>query len=298
MTTEKQIETNQENALLSTGARTEEGKAIVSKNAVKHGIFTKELVIEHGDGKEDKVEYEELLQNLIDYFNPQGQLETTLVEKIAVDFWRLKRVIRFETGSIRRYLDHAIDDYFGEKDFDGKLKHKRTKILQREMDETKREVKNNTLFIEALKKEQVDLTQPSCQIEGVGDWDIEEDIWALMDELADDFRDCEYYDFLDSQEPPLADCLQILQKNGFTHEKIKTNLIQCFERKNTLLLLEMEEKQAEINKNVYRSEVQKRVKVLPSEDISDKVLRYERNIEKSIFQKIIMLTNLRHRDQN
>jgi len=42
MTTEKQVEAN---ALLSTCAVTVEGKTVVSRNAVKHGIFTKDLVI-------------------------------------------------------------------------------------------------------------------------------------------------------------------------------------------------------------------------------------------------------------
>ena len=37
MTTENKIEANRKNALLSTGAVTEEGKAIISKNALKHG---------------------------------------------------------------------------------------------------------------------------------------------------------------------------------------------------------------------------------------------------------------------
>ncbi len=60
MTTQKQIEANGQNALLSRGAVTKEGKAIVSKNAIKHGIFTQDLIIGHGEGKEDKEEYQEL----------------------------------------------------------------------------------------------------------------------------------------------------------------------------------------------------------------------------------------------
>lgn len=51
MTTEKQIEANKMNALKSTGAVTEEGKAIVSKNAIKHSIFARDLIITSGDDK-------------------------------------------------------------------------------------------------------------------------------------------------------------------------------------------------------------------------------------------------------
>ena len=115
MTTKKQIKANQNNALLSTGAATEEGKAIVSKNAVKHGIFTQDLIISNGKGKESEEEYIELLNNLYASLNPSGQVEHLLVEKIAVDFWRLRRVLRFETGSIREYLDMVIcDSHSGE----------------------------------------------------------------------------------------------------------------------------------------------------------------------------------------
>ena len=112
MATEKQIEANRKNALLSTGAVTEEGKTVVSKNAVKHGIFTKDLVIASGDGKEKQEEYQEMLDNLIESLHPTGQIEYMLVEKIAVDFWRLKRVLRYETGSIRKHLDMVIYDYY------------------------------------------------------------------------------------------------------------------------------------------------------------------------------------------
>lgn len=103
MTTEKQIEANKHNALVSTGPVTVEGKVIVSLNAVKHGIFARDLIITSGDGKEDMEEYIELLDGLIVSLNPNGQMECLLVEKIAVDFWRLRRVLRFENGSICQF---------------------------------------------------------------------------------------------------------------------------------------------------------------------------------------------------
>ena len=100
MTTARQIEANKQNALLSTGATTLEGKKAVSKNAIKHGIFTATLLI--GDGMEQEIlsEYQELLQNIIEGLKPTDQMESLLVEKIAVDFWRLRRVINFESHCI------------------------------------------------------------------------------------------------------------------------------------------------------------------------------------------------------
>lgn len=135
MTTEKQIEANKKNALMSTGAVTDEGKALVSQNAVKHGIFAKDLIIAAGDGKEDEQEYRELLNGLVVSLNPSGQMECLLVEKIAVDFWRLRRVLRFETGSIRKFIDMAISDYYNKTDYLGNKENKTNEELDEEIAE-------------------------------------------------------------------------------------------------------------------------------------------------------------------
>jgi hypothetical protein len=52
MTTEKQAETNRQNALKSTGPTTIEGKARASKNAMKHGLLSTDLVV-HGECQSD-----------------------------------------------------------------------------------------------------------------------------------------------------------------------------------------------------------------------------------------------------
>jgi len=135
MTTEKQVEANKQNALVSTGPATSEGKAIVAQNAVKHGIFAKDLIITTGDGKEDAQEYRELLDGLIISLNPVGQMECLLVEKISVDYWRLRRVLRFESGSIRKVLDMAISDYYNKADWQGIKENKTNEELDEEIAE-------------------------------------------------------------------------------------------------------------------------------------------------------------------
>jgi hypothetical protein len=105
MISEKQEQANIRNAQLSTGPTSPEGKAVVSRNAVRHGIFAKDLVINAGDGREDALEYQELLTELKNDLAPVGRMEMMLVEKIAVNYWRLRRVVRYETGEIRERLD-------------------------------------------------------------------------------------------------------------------------------------------------------------------------------------------------
>lgn len=45
MTTDKQIKANQANAKKSTGATSNEGKAVIAGNAIKHGLFAKRLIL-------------------------------------------------------------------------------------------------------------------------------------------------------------------------------------------------------------------------------------------------------------
>jgi len=105
MVSEKQEQANIQNAQLSTGPVTPEGKEVVARNAVKHGIFAKDLVIDVGDGREDELEYHELLAELNKDLVPVGRIEMLLIEKIAVNYWRLRRLVRYETGEIRGQLD-------------------------------------------------------------------------------------------------------------------------------------------------------------------------------------------------
>ena len=71
-------ETNRMNAQKSTGARTAEGKATVAKNAIKHGIFAKAALLSN----ENKAEFDALLTDLKTDLQPQGVLQSFLVEKI------------------------------------------------------------------------------------------------------------------------------------------------------------------------------------------------------------------------
>ena len=84
---------------------------MVAKNALKHGFFSKWLLIPHPDGKEDPTEYQNLYAALREHYQPLDFLEELWVEKIAVWSWRLRRLLRCESGQIARALaehDHEI----------------------------------------------------------------------------------------------------------------------------------------------------------------------------------------------
>jgi hypothetical protein len=92
------VQANQENSRKSTGPKTDQGKAVAKRNALQHGILSNQLVVlpEH----ESADQYLQLQANLTDYFKPLGSLEEMCVELIASLYWRLRRVIAFEHGSI------------------------------------------------------------------------------------------------------------------------------------------------------------------------------------------------------
>ena len=49
MTSLAKIESNRQNALRSTGPRTSEGKAASSKNALRHGLLSKQVTLPDED---------------------------------------------------------------------------------------------------------------------------------------------------------------------------------------------------------------------------------------------------------
>ena len=107
---EAKIRANKRNSLKSTGPKSKKGKGIVKWNAMKHGLLSKEIVIDAGCGEEDEKEFNTLQSQLHEELKPVGIVEEMLVEKIAVCYWRLRRVIRCEIGEIRKQLDTACWD--------------------------------------------------------------------------------------------------------------------------------------------------------------------------------------------
>jgi len=102
MSSERKITANRRNAQRSTGPKTPEGKAAVRHNALKHGLLAKEVVITSAEGRENPAEFRDLLHALVEDLQPVGVSERFLVERIAVCQWRLRRAVRYETAEIHR----------------------------------------------------------------------------------------------------------------------------------------------------------------------------------------------------
>ena len=101
MASKAQIKANRENAKKSTGPRTEEGKARVSLNALKHGLLARDAVLP----EEDPAEFDRQLRDLERDLRPENSLEFELVRQIADAQWRMRRLVRIETGFLSAALD-------------------------------------------------------------------------------------------------------------------------------------------------------------------------------------------------
>jgi hypothetical protein len=68
---------------------------------LKHGLRAKEVII---PGQEDPAEFEVIMRELCDDWEPDGHMEVHLVEQIGLAEWRLRRTRRAELGEIRTQI--------------------------------------------------------------------------------------------------------------------------------------------------------------------------------------------------
>ena len=85
--TEAQIEASRINGAASRGPVTEEGKAISSRNNMRHGFLSNTVLIP-GESQE---EFDNLLAAIVAEFEPRTESEMLLVEGMVVANWRQLR---------------------------------------------------------------------------------------------------------------------------------------------------------------------------------------------------------------
>ncbi len=114
--TDKQIEANRQNAQLSTGPRTEEGKRISSANAITTGLTSTRIYV----APEEQAAFESMNDNLGVELAPVGELQLSLFVSIVHANWNVLRCINLEAALQKEaiskgLLDAAFDDDFSRK---------------------------------------------------------------------------------------------------------------------------------------------------------------------------------------
>ena len=100
-----QAAANAANAQLSTGPRTEPGKARSSQNARKHGLTARELVVLPGE-RED---FDSLRDELLAELCPQGVIEMLTFNQLLHAAWNLRRIRRLEADLAAGGADPLLD---------------------------------------------------------------------------------------------------------------------------------------------------------------------------------------------
>src|SRR3981081_615943 len=92
MSTRAQRRASRLNAEKSTGARTPQGKAASSLNAVRHGLCSQQAVLPG----EDAEALDDLSREFHKSIRPVGPQELYCVEKMILAYWRMRRIGRME----------------------------------------------------------------------------------------------------------------------------------------------------------------------------------------------------------
>jgi hypothetical protein len=108
-TSAARLAANQANALKSTGPKTEAGRTASKMNALKHGIFSSEILVRGRHIQENPEELATLHQRMLDAYHPVGVAEEMLVDQLVTLFWRTRRLQKAEAGEIALSVDNRVE---------------------------------------------------------------------------------------------------------------------------------------------------------------------------------------------
>src|SRR5258708_21694884 len=90
----------------ATGPRTPGGKQNSKHNALKHGIFSKVVLLK----EEPRAEFNSLVRGLRNDLKPEGTLEELLVDNLVAISWRKRRLLIAEGAEIRKATEFVDSD--------------------------------------------------------------------------------------------------------------------------------------------------------------------------------------------
>lgn len=94
------------NGAKSKGPVSPLGKAVSSRNALRHGLTSKQIVL----SDESARSYLALHRQYVEHFSPRNIVERDLVSALAIAQWRLRRLVSVETHYLGYELDRNRED--------------------------------------------------------------------------------------------------------------------------------------------------------------------------------------------
>ena len=200
-------------------------------------------------------------------------------------------MLRFETGSIRKYLDMVIYDYYNKTDWQGKKENKTNVELDEEIKKQQEFLNWNNAYIKALKKGVVSFDAPTWSGEGL-ESDIEDDLFLVAEAVKEKmFSEDEFFQFEEGKLGHM-ELLAIFRKAGNTDEDIADKIVRELDNQNEGYKKKIYDLNQKKQKNAMTEEVNIKLCSLPAGDNAEKVIRYEKAIQKSIFQNLAVLKKL------
>ncbi len=99
----RKLAANRTNAQRSTGPRTPEGKEKSKLNATTHGLTARYFPAVIQAGTAEWQEFEAIRADLYDHYQPEGALESLLLEKVTIEYMRYRRLVEHEQTLSVRY---------------------------------------------------------------------------------------------------------------------------------------------------------------------------------------------------
>ncbi len=110
-TSAARLAANRANAQHSTGPKTDEGKAKIARNALKHGLDSKEIFIAPGEQER----FDQFKTDLAAEINPEGALEQDLFNQLLHAAWNLRRIRLHETEVHERASALMVNPFLDDK---------------------------------------------------------------------------------------------------------------------------------------------------------------------------------------
>jgi hypothetical protein len=251
----RKVQANRQNALKSTGPRTPQGKAYSRRNALKHGLFARHFM-EFLVLGENSHEYDQLLDDLLDQYQPIGRAEELEVERITLCWWRLRRVWRHENS-----LNHLAGS--GELTEEAEY----CKILDTEDDAVILQLQKITSEIETTHEVPQDLKQKMLAI-----WPKLEACWSLIENTVE-------------KSLRNMSISKLFGKSNPDGQSFATALITVKAAISMVKLMRQV-------RTIQRFEITTAQHVIPDREGLDRILRYETAIERNLGRALDRLERL------
>ena len=275
---QKQLEANRLNAQLSTGPTSVEGKSASRLNAVKHGMLARQVVARGYLHQESPDEFKKLSREYHENLTPTGPLEEMLVGQIIMVVWRLRRVRMAEAAEVATNVDDAWwnprrtpwEIGNGHK---GNALHSSLRDYQDTIEgiefvieclkELRAAVEAAGEFTEVILKQlRHYVTEPNeivCQLAKLRDW-----LKSNPEKLApDELRARHLKEALDYLDEQIAEFKEMIPER---------------------------EQQIDTEDSMRRA-----VAMLPSEDVLEKIVRYESALQRQLYRSMNQLERLQRR---